>query len=218
MTFRLAAATALILAFATGTANAATLMPVKPCYASSGPATGLLEDIDFQGTGFEPSTTVEVLIDGVPVGAPPTDSIGRFQILVDAPYQPAGERPFTITARDAVNNLSLTSRVTDLAVTVKPRRAAPDRKVRFRGRGFMRDAPVYAHYVFGGRDQKTVRMARRTTGACGTFSVKRRQIPIESPRAGRWRVQFDQRRVYAPDPNPVWVRIPIDVVEVFLEP
>jgi hypothetical protein len=69
--------------------------------------------------------------------------------------------------------------------------------------------------VFGGKEQKTVRLARHSSEPCGTFSVKRRLIPIESARMGRWIMQVDQKRNYSPEPDPVWVRRPIDVTQVF---
>ena len=107
--------------------------------------------------------------------------------------------------------------MTNLAVFVRPKRAAPSRRVRFRGRGFLQPGPVYAHYLYGGKVQKTVRLARHSTAPCGTFDVKRRQIPVKNARTGRWIVQMDQKKAYDPAPDPVWVRLPIRVTEVFLE-
>jgi hypothetical protein len=221
MTARLLAAAALAFALTAPAASAATLDPLKPCYASAGEATENLEDIVVRGEGFARLWAVEVLIDGVLVETAPTGSIGEFERVVDAPYQAKGERPFTLAVQDAGNPataVSTQSRVTNLAVTMRPKQAAPNKRVRFRGRGFTQEAPVYAHYTYGGKERKTVRFARRSTAPCGTFDVKRRQIPIDGARTGRWIVQIDQKRVYAPQPDPVWVRLPITVVEVFLEP
>jgi hypothetical protein len=174
------------------------------------------------GTDFTPDASVEVLLDGVLAGTAPTDAVGHFTRFVDAPYQPRGERAFMITVRDQANpvtTVTLSSRVTNLAVRIRPRRAAPSHHVRFRGRGFTRPRrPVYAHYLFDGQEKKTVRLARRTHGACGRFTARRRQIPIDDPRSGPWTVQFDQKRAYSAVPDPVWVRVPIDVTRVFLEP
>jgi hypothetical protein len=97
---------------------------------------------------------------------------------------------------------------------VSPREATPSRRVRFRGRGFTQPAPVFAHYLFGGKEQKTVRLARRSTSPCGTFTVKRRLIPIDDARSGRWIMQVDQKRAYSREPDPVWVRRPIVVTPV----
>jgi len=215
---RLLAATALALALPASPAAAASLADLKPCYASTGQKTEQLEDIVVQGDSFAQLSTVEVLVDGVVVGSAPTGSVGEFQLLVDAPHQPRGERAFTLEARDGVNVVTTQSRVTNLAVTMRPKRSAPSRRVRFRGRGFTQAGPVFAHYLFGGKEQKTVRLARRSTAPCGTFSVKRRQIPVADARVGRWIMQVDQKRAYSPEPDPVWVRLPINVVEVFLEP
>ncbi len=221
MTFRLLAAALLALALAASPAVAQTLEPLHPCYVSAGRSTEQLEDIEVKGEGFSPIWTVEVLIDGVVVETAPTGSVGEFSRVVDAPYRERGERAFTLTVQDAgapASAISTQSRVTNLAVSMRPRRAAPNRRVRYRGRGFTEPAPVFAHYLYGMREQKTVRFARQATGPCGTFDVRRRQIPVDGARTGRWLVQVDQKRAYAPEPDPVWVRLPITVVEVFLEP
>ena len=218
MTARVLAVAALAFALAAAPAQAAVLNPLNPCYASTGPATDELEDVVVSGEGFTPTWTVEVLVDGVAVSSAPTGSVGEFEATVDAPYQPRGERAFTVEVRDGATSVAAQSRVTDLAVSMRPRRAAPNRRVRFRGRGFMRDAPVFAHYLFGDKERKTVRLARRSTTPCGTFRARHRQIPVKKARTGRWTMQVDQRRAYAPEPDPVWVRLPINVVEVFREP
>jgi hypothetical protein len=215
MAVRVTAVTALAFAMPAAAAPAATLGPLKACYVSTGPATQERENVTVRGTSFVPNTKVEVLVDGVSVASAPTDAVGDFTVFVDAPHQPGGERRFTLEARDGVSAVSLQSRVSNLTVTVRPRRSAPSRRVRFRGRGFMEPRPVYAHYLYGGQLQKTVRLARRTTAPCGTFRVKRRQIPVDNPRTGRWTVQIDQKTAYAPEPDPVWVRLPIDVSEMF---
>jgi hypothetical protein len=215
MPLRLLPVAGVVLALTAAPAQAATLESLERCYASTGRATEQREDVVVVGDAFTRYSTVEVLIDGVVVGSAPTGSVGEFRVLVDAPFQPRGERVFTLEARDGANSVITQSRVTNLAVFVRPKRAAPSRRVRFRGRGFMRSAPVFAHYLFGGREHKTVRLARRTAGPCGRFTARRRQIPIEQPRTGRWIIQIDQKRAYAPKPDPVWVRLPVDVVEVF---
>jgi Bacterial Ig domain len=211
---RLAALTVLCLGLAASPAAAATVEPLKPCYVSAGPADAERETVLIRGDGFAQVSVVEVLFDGVVMGSAQTGSVGEFEIRLPAPHQPAGERPFTVTVRDGANEVSQPTRVTNLGMTIKPRRASPRRRVRFRGRGFTRDARVFAHYLFGGEEQKTVRLARRSNGPCGTFSARRRLIPVENARAGRWVLQVDQKRAYAPEPDPVWVRRPIDVVEI----
>ena len=213
MALRIAGVTALVLAATAGPAAAATLDPLNPCYVSAGPATDQLEDVTVHGVSFTPGSRVQVFRDGVAYIDAPTDAVGDFTLFVDAPHQPDGEREFTITATDGVSTLSVQSRVTKLGVTVRPRRSPPSRRVRFRGRGFMQVAPVYAHYLYRNKEQKTVRLAPGTDGPCGTFSVKRRQIPVRNARTGRWTVQIDQKQAYSDKPDPVWVRLPIDVSE-----
>jgi hypothetical protein len=215
MPLRLLAATSLAFALSAVPAPAATLDPLKPCYVSTGTATEQLEDVVVHGVSFTPETTVYVYRDGIAYGDAPTDAVGDFTLFVDAPHQPKGERPFTITATDGVNTVSVQSRVTNLAVFVRPRRAAPSRRVRFRGRGFMQAAPVYAHYLYRNREHKTVQLAPAPAAPCGTFSAKRRQIPVKNARTGRWTVQIDQKKAYSEQPDPVWVRLPITVRETF---
>ena len=209
---------ALLLAVTASPAAAATLEQLKPCYISAGPTDAERETVMVRGEGFTPESNVEVLFDGLGVGGAMTGSVGEFEFRAPAPHQATGERAFTVTVRDGANELSQTPRVTNLAVTVNPRKASPHRRVRFRGRGFTRDAPIYAHYLYGGVEQKTVRLGRRPAGPCGTFTAKRRLIPVDRARSGRWILPVDQRRRYSSEPDPVWVRLPIEVTEVFREP
>jgi hypothetical protein len=211
---RLLAATCFGFALLAAPASAATVEDLKPCYVSAGRADEDREEILIRGTDFTQVSTVDVLFDGELMGSAPTGSIGEFEIRLPAPFQAKGEREVVVTVRDAATQVDKLTRVTNLAMTVRPKRAAPGRRVRFRGRGFTQSAPVFAHYLFGGTEQKTVRLARRSTAPCGAFSVKRRLIPVDNARTGRWMMQVDQKRVYSPDPDPVWVRRPIDVVEI----
>ena len=228
MLSRLIAATALALALAAAPASAAaTLEPLKPCYASAGTEEALREKVEIRGSGFTPTAVVDVLIDGVVVSTGQVDAFGVIaNASVPAPYQQRGERPFQVTLQErplATNptgpqSATVASRVTNLAVSLRPKRAKPSRRVRFRGRGFTADAPVYAHYVFNDKVRKTVRLARRPDGPCGTFKVKRRQIPIKRPRTGEWLLQVDQQRDYDAAPASNWVHVLIDVRRVFRKP
>ena len=214
---RVAVLAVLLLAFAAAPAAAATLEPLEACYVSAGLTDAERETVVIRGSDFAQEGAVEVLFDGVVMGSALTGSVGEFEIRLPAPYQEVGERAFTGTVRDATAVVSQTTRVTDLAMTVRPRRATPHRRVRIRGRGFTRNAPIFAHYVFGDEDRLTARLARRPKGPCGTFNVKRRLLPIENAANGRWFMQVDQKRTYSPEPDPVWVRRPIVVREVPLD-
>jgi hypothetical protein len=208
------AATCVCFALLAVPASAAEVEDLKACYVSAGAQETQRETIEIRGTDFAQVTTVDVFFDGVLMGSAQTGSIGEFAIRFPAPFQRKGERALAVSVRDAVNQVDKVTRVTNLAMRVSPRRAAPGQRVRFRGRGFTQPAPVFAHYVFGGKEQKTVRLARRSTSPCGTFNVKRRLIPIDDARNGRWIMQVDQKRAYSPEPDPVWVRRPIVVTPV----
>ncbi len=154
------------------------------------------------GSGFSPNKNVEIYIDEIAaVQTPPITSFdGTLRGSVRAPFVEEGERAFSLRVTEVGNlNNSVTkfSRVTRLAVEQSPARAATRDRVRFRGRGFTDLlTPVYAHYVFAGKSQKTVRIGL-PTGPCGTFSIKRKQFPFRnSPRRGVWTIQFDQEREY----------------------
>jgi hypothetical protein len=132
---------------------------------------------------------------------------------VPAPFVASGSRTFKVTLTEdnnPANTVSATAKSTALGVTLTPREARPSQRIRFKGLGFTADRPVFAHYIYKGKVRKTVRMQRRP-GECGSFSARRRQIPIDRPRLGVWTVQFDQRRRFVdPDVTPiVYVQIPI---------
>jgi hypothetical protein len=208
------AATCVCFALLAVPASAATVQDLDPCYVSAGEAEDARETIEIKGVDFAQESTVDVLFDGVLMGVAPTGSTGEFAISFPAPFLLKGERPLVVTVRDAAQQVDKVTRITNLAMRVSPRRATPGRRVRFRGRGFTQPAPVFAHYLFGGKEQKTVRLARRSTSPCGTFKVKRRLIPIDNARNGRWIMQVDQKRAYSPKADPVWVRRPIVVTPV----
>jgi hypothetical protein len=221
MGIRLLAVTALALGATAAPAAAATVAPLKPCYVSAGDAPENRENVYIVGSGFTPGEAVDILVDGILVNSPTTDMDGNVAGTIDAPFRAAGEARFSVVLRDQSNPVlaaTVTSRVTDLDVRMRPRETEPSERVRLRGRGFTRDAPIFAHYVFDGERQKRVRLAQRPTGPCGTFTARRRQIPIDNPRSGEWTIQIDQRRRYSPEPRPVWVQIPVTVEREFDEP
>jgi hypothetical protein len=218
MTARLIPATLVAFAVLAAPAAAApTMQPLKPCYVSAGEANDRRERMQIAGTGFTPNAEVDVLIDGVAVATGTADPLGELAASVSAPYQDAGERAFTLSVVERANPAqvaSAPSRVTALAMTLRPRQARPSKRVRFRGRGFTGSGQVYAHYLYGGKVRKTVRLGR-TRGACGTIAARRRQIPLRRPRTGAWTLQVDQRRDWAADPGTNWVRLLIRVRRVF---
>jgi hypothetical protein len=208
------------------TAEAATWTRAQAaCYVSVGAAPQQREVVPVDAQGFTPNSAVDVLLDGSPADATDdgvadpfyADGTGTVQAGVRAPYQPAGQRPFTLSVTDRgtpSNTVSVTSQVTALAVQLHPAQAAPSRRVRFTGSGFVKRESIWAHYLFRGKERALVRLARRPTAPCGTFSVRRRQIPVTRPRTGRWVLQVDQQRSYSAAPDSVFVRVQITVQRV----
>lgn len=194
---------------------AATLAPLKPCYVSVATSPPQLELINVAGGGFAPNAKVDIAVDGRPaVSNVPVDAQGNLPagVRAPAPFTPEGDRPFQLVATqqgDPAATASQSSRVSALNVRIKPRRARPSSRVRFQGRGFTGPGRVYAHYRYKNRTRKTVSF--KPKGACGTFSARKRQIPLPRVGTGRWTVQFDQQKRYAPQPSTVFVRLAIDV-------
>jgi hypothetical protein len=221
----LTALAACLLAPAGASAAPTWTQALAPCYVSVGPEAVQRQVVPIRAAGFTPQSRVDVLVDGAPAdttgdGQPDAvyaDPYGLVRGFVRAPYQPEGERPFVVSVTEqtnAANAVSATTKVSALSLALRPPQAAPSRRVRFRGRGFTADGGVWAHYVFGGKVRRTVRLAKRTRGDCGTFSVRRRQIPVTRPRTGRWTLQVDQQKAYAVQPESVFVRLDITVQRV----
>jgi hypothetical protein len=195
--------------------------PIKPCYVSDGDLPTQRETIHVHATGFTPAEPVTLTLDGVAVAHGLSDAFGGITANVPAPFQGQGEREFQLVIVEDQNQLnqdSANARVTNLRVKMRPKRARPSRRIRFVGRGFTNDAPVFGHYVYGGKVRKTVRFARRSKLPCGVFRAKRRQIPVKRPATGEWLLQVDQQRRYAALPASNAQRVIIRVTETFKKP
>jgi hypothetical protein len=220
MTTRLVGAALATLALLPATAQAAALAPLKPCYISVTHPRGSTprverEPISLAGSGFTPGGLVDVSLDGKVARTLQADPAGNLppQVL-SSPYQRRGEGTFTLTAAErgnAVNTVTAPSRTTALALNLKPKRAEPSTRVRFKGSGFTEVKGVWAHYLYKGKLRKTVRLVGQIGNPCGSFSVRRRQIPIKNPKEGPWRLQVDQQKRYSRRPDSVFVRLDIDV-------
>jgi hypothetical protein len=214
---------ACVLASAPATAAAGTwTAPLARCYVSAGATPQERQVVAVGASGFTPLGPVDVLLDGAPADATDdgqpdpwfADPQGQVSGAVRAPYQPSGQRAFGISVTERANQantVSVTSLVTALEVTLTPAEARPGRRVRFSGRGFLKAAPVWGHYVFKGKPRRTVQLSRRPKDACGTFSVKRQQFPIFRPRTGRWTLQVDQQKAYSSTPSSAFARVKITV-------
>jgi hypothetical protein len=206
-------------------ASAATLTPLKPCYVTSTDEVSkevTREPVEFGGGGFTPGGLVDLALDGKLQRTVQADPAGNLPAqAMPAPYRRTGQRPFKLTATDRANPLNTVdglSNATAFDVSIKPSTAAPSDRVRFHGRGFTQPGTVYAHYLNRGRVRKTVKLARHPSAPCGTFSVKRRQIPVHKPRRGQWLLQIDQERKYRRAPERGAIRVIIQVQLVFRKP
>jgi hypothetical protein len=219
---RVIVATAFVLLSLAAPAQAqVTMTPLKPCYVSDGDLPTQREAIAVHATGFAPLAALTLQIDGQPVATGMSGAFGEADASVPAPFEGRNEHEFTLAVIENQNpNNAVTgiSRVSNLAVTLKPRVAAPSRKVRFSGRGFTAAAPVFGHYVFGGKVRKTVRFAPQSGVPCGTFHARRRQIPLKNPAFGKWILQVDQQRRYAALPATNAQRVIIHVQKTFKQP
>jgi hypothetical protein len=196
-------------------AEAASLAPLGACYRSLD--SEKRETVPVWGMDFTPGEHVDVYVDGELAQQDVTVlADGTVRGEVRAPYQPSGERGFTIVVAEdgqPSNTATATSRVTALALRLKPQRAAPSRRVRFIGSGFTDGPMVYAHYVRKGKHRKTVELGA-PQGPCGRISAKRRQIPVKRPALGRWTLQVDNQPTYSAEPAGVFVRLAITVRRV----
>jgi hypothetical protein len=221
MTTRFVGAALAALALLPATAQAAALAPLKPCYISVTQPTGskITEPLDLAGNGFTAGSLVDVSFDGRLDRTIQADAAGNLppQIL-QSPYQAKGQGAFTLTAAERgnpANTVALPSRTTALTLKLKPKRARPSARIRFKGAGFTAQKAVWAHYLYNGKVRKTVRLVKRIKNPCGTFSAKRKQIPIKRPKLGVWRLQVDQQKRYSRAPAGVNVRADIKVQKVF---
>jgi hypothetical protein len=142
--------------------------------------------------------------------------MGTVRVVEQVPYQRRGERPLALTLRESLhpeNVVTAMTRVTALRVRLRPKHARTSDLIRFTGRGFTRQKPIWAHYVFHGRVWRTVRFADRPATACGTFSVRRRQFPINPP-PGVWTLQVDQQKRWSAKPKSVVFPVSIKVRQI----
>ena len=188
---------------------APSLTPLEPCYVVA--QVDQRQPITVEAAGFTPFQKVDVFIDDVWQITAPVLLYGDIKGSVLPPFIEEGTRPFTLRLSEVgtpANTLTQTTMVTRLAVEQSPRSASTNQRVRFKGRGFLDKAPVYAHYVFAGKARKSVKL-KTPSGPCGTFTVRRDQFPFrKAPARGKWTIQFDQNPYYSATAP---VRVPLTV-------
>lgn len=171
------------------------LVPQKRCYRGG-------EQVFLGGTGFTANTSAEVTLDRKSLGRTPADGQGMIHGLLSLGAV-RGERKRLLAVTDQANPANfatLTLHATDVAVTVKPRRAGPGRAVRIKARGFTGSKRLYAHVRRGRRYRRNVGIGR-LRGGCRKLSMKKRIFSLGT-RPGVYIVQFDGKHRYSKKTRP----------------
>ena len=171
------------------------LLPHKRCYRAG-------EHVLLGGTGFTANTPAEVTLDRKSLGFAAADGQGMFRGLLSlGAVRGERNRLLAVTDQANVSNYgALTLRATDVAVSVRPRRAGPGLAVRFKARGFTDSKRLYAHIRRGRRYRRNVGIGR-LKGACRKVSRKKRIFSLGT-RPGVYTVQFDGKRRYSKKTRP----------------
>ena len=166
--------------------------------------------------GFTPNALIDVAVDGERVagvaGTQVAGPDGPLQGSIPAPYRRRGERRFTVTLAEQgtpANTVTAASRITALAVSVRPRQAVPDPGGPLRRARLHRPRPRVRTLRLP-RDPAQDRLDGPAEGRVRHFRARRRQIPVR-PRRGVWLVQSDQQRTFTDPPESIFVRLQIRV-------
>jgi hypothetical protein len=193
MTRPLAVAVAVAALAAPSAAHAATLTtnPAKSCYRSG-------ETVNFVGSQFTPSSSVNLTRDGAFVSPIPTDGAGQFDAALRL-QQASGSQTRTYTATDTTDSsvsVSVPVSVSAVGVSLTPDSGSVSRRFRIRARGFTTGRTLWVHLVHK-RSTRNVKIGR-LRGACHTLQTRRRLLS-RNARFGRHRIQFDTFRRYRAD-------------------
>ncbi|MEA2131261.1 MAG: hypothetical protein QOJ85_4152 [Solirubrobacteraceae bacterium] len=204
----LAASSAAVLAVAVGdagAASAATIASKIPCVANLGIGGALT--LPVVGSGFSPSGVVALSTSTASSPAPKeltsvnADPNGNIDTRVDPPAfrsTSTVEQSFNLIAIDAANpanTATSTFRQVRFGFDANPDAGRPARRVTYTARGFLPGKAVYAHFRFGGRTRRDVKIGI-ARGACGIVSKKMRLLPAKT-RFGRWAIYMDQAPTYS---------------------
>jgi hypothetical protein len=199
---------ALALAVLAAGPAAAGTVTTLPCNVSA----GVERTVPIRGAGFTPGQFVRLSYTSPRLSAPSfataaqADASGTFVAAAfPAPFASfrTTEQAFGLIAEDPADpalNAATAFRQVRFGVTVFPRRARPDRTVRYTVRGFPAGHDVYVHYRFKGTTRRTVKVGRAAP-PCGKRSRRMRLLPTKR-RFGTWQVYVDQRPTYSPDTKP----------------
>jgi hypothetical protein len=162
------------------------------------------QTVQLSGSGFEPSRTYVVSIDGVYLGQRTTDSSGNFSVPLHPGGLPAGAAQHldNLQVTDGTTSAQTSFMLTRSAGALVTNTAGPPRSLtgRFLVWGFsLGGGPrtVYVHYLSpSGKARKTVALGN-TSGQCGYLRTARRRVFPLSVSPGTWTLQFDTSRSYS---------------------
>jgi hypothetical protein len=192
-----AGAAALGAAFASASpASAAAIVTGAACYRDD-------SDVSIAGQGFSPGSLVTLTGTGIG-GRSFADSEGNVQMTAVAqPFRGRGPnvRAVVLTATDGTVTAQTTVRVTNFTFSITPTARRPRTLVHWAISGFDDGAPVYAHYVHAGREQRRILFGQMPT-PCSILRARVPMLPIRVPDPGRWIIQLDNAERYSPTTLP----------------
>jgi hypothetical protein len=200
-----AAVTAAGLTVPAGVADAARLTPLSQCYAEG-------DRVPLGGSGFTADARVRIHVQHGDTYEPRANGAGVILTWVKAPKVGADTvrpRSFTVTATDSVDPAGVAAVsmfvTKTLPVSNAPVSGNPTAVTTWQFAGFTPRRTIYGHFRLKGRTVRTVRFGRASDRPCGYLRVRARRVPVPRLRAGRWRLQIDERRRYNQRVTPRYV-------------
>ncbi len=181
-------------------ASAAVLVPAQGCFVNSDPADP--GQVKLLGGGFAPGHQISLRGSGVSASGIANGSGGVTFVTAAPLLDTSGPatRTLTLSADDAsVGGETLataTVRVANLAFVTQPRVAKLSARVRWSFSGFPSGHELYAHFTRRGKQIGEIRFGR-TTGPCGTLSVRAKFFPLGRVPAATYGLQVDDSSRYS---------------------
>jgi hypothetical protein len=205
---------------ALGQASAPTLQTDRTCYSTG-------QKVDITGAGFTPggAASFNLTVDGptadrtVLLGSLVAGSTGEVAGAFGAPRLASRNElreQVTVTGTDQTTGPARPPAVTQFTVSFRglavddpgwrglPKRADPRRRTRFQLVGFVPATVAWAHYRYGGRTVRSVRLGA-LQAPCGDLVKTMRQFPFSPVRAGRWTIMFSGDARF--DPSSAYLQV-----------
>ncbi len=201
-------ALALAMPAAPAAAAGVETLPCVP-YAAGEPSMPII------GAGFSPNglVTLSTTTPSNPTPAPLTSSAatlaGGFTKVAMPPLFDGPKvnlQSFQLIATDATNAAApvqaepFAFQVVRFGMTMSPAPKRPAQIVTYTARGFTSGKPVYVHFRFRGKTQRTVKLGM-ASGACGIVSKRLRAMPT-TPYVGQWTTYTNQSPTW--NARPAW--------------